>query len=168
MTLEGCVVRISDIIGYIGKDIEDAVRIGKLNIKDIPQDIKENLGVTNHYIMNNIILDIITQSYNKPYIQMSDKMYELIVKLKKFNMDNIYLKANNEDELQTFEDMFNKLFVIYLNAIKNKDKTNDIYVLFLNNMNEKYMQEKEEQQVIDFLAGMTDNFLVRQYNKYVK
>lgn len=168
MTLEGCVVRISDIIGYIGKDIEDAVRLGKFNVKDIPEDIKENLGVTNHDIMNSIILDIIEQSYNKPYIQMSDKMYELVVKLKKFNMENIYLKANDEERLDEYEEMFNKLFEVYLNALKNEDKQNDIYLLYLNNMNEEYLKEKKEQQVIDFIAGMTDNFMIREYNKYVK
>jgi len=168
MTLEGCVVRISDIIGYIGKDIEDAVRLGKFDVKDIPQDIKENLGVTNHDIMNNIILDIIKESYGKPYIQMSDKMYELVVKLKKFNMENIYLKANNEDDLKEYEEILNKLFEVYLNALNNEEKENDIYLLFLNNMNEKYLLEKKEQQVIDFIAGMTDNFMIRQYNKYVR
>lgn len=168
MTLEGCVVRISDIIGYIGKDIEDAVRLGKFNLEDIPEDIKVNLGVKNQDIMNNIILDIICESYNKPYIQMSDKMYELVVKLKKFNMENIYLKANNEEELKEYEEMFNKLFDVYLYAIKQQDKTNDIYLLFLNNMNDKYLKEKKEQQVIDFIAGMTDRFMIRQYNKYVK
>lgn len=168
MTLEGCVVRISDIIGYIGKDIEDAVRLGKFDVKDIPEDIKENLGVTNHDIMNNIILDIIKESYGKPYIQMSNKMYELVVKLKKFNMENIYLKANDEEELRQYEEILNKLFEVYLNALNNEDKENDIYLLFLNNMNEKYLNEKKEQQVIDFIAGMTDNFMIREYNKYVR
>lgn len=168
MTLEGCVVRISDIIGYIGKDIEDAVRLGKFNIKDIPEDIKENLGITNHDIMNSIIIDIIKESHGKSYIQMSDKIYELVIKLKKFNMDNIYLKANNKGNIEEYEEIFNKLFTIYLNAIDIQDKNNDIYLLFLNNMNEIYLNERKEQQIIDFISGMTDRFIIKQYNKYVK
>ena len=44
MTLEGCVVRISDIIAYIGRDIEDAIRLGVINIQDIPKDIIDTLG----------------------------------------------------------------------------------------------------------------------------
>lgn len=168
MTLEGCVVRISDIIGYIGKDIEDAVRLKKLDVSTIPNDIKENLGVTNHDIMDSIILDIIDQSYMKPYIQLSEEMYELVIKLKKFNFENIYLKANNKYELEKYEKMFNDLFSVYITAINNNDLSNDIYTSFLNNMSDEYKKERKEQQAIDFISGMTDHFMIKQYNKYVE
>ena len=59
MTLEGCVVRLSDIVGYIGRDIEDAIRLGVLDKKDIPSDITSVLGETNREIVNTIILDVI-------------------------------------------------------------------------------------------------------------
>ena len=49
MTLEGCVVRISDIIGYIGRDIEDAINLGLFNRSDIPKEIR--LAGTDGYIM---------------------------------------------------------------------------------------------------------------------
>ena len=58
MTLEGCVVRISDIIGYIGRDIEDAIMIGLIKREDIPKTISSVLGSTNREIINNIIMDI--------------------------------------------------------------------------------------------------------------
>ena len=74
MTLEGCVVRISDIIGYIGKDIEDSNKLSLCNLDEIPENIKKVLGSTNDEIMNNIITDIVTQSYQKDYIQMSDEV----------------------------------------------------------------------------------------------
>lgn len=168
MTMEGCVVRISDIIGYIGKDIEDAVRLKKLDVNLIPNDIKENLGITNHDIMNNIILDIIKESYGKNYIQMSKKVYNCVVKLKDFNYEYIYSKANDERALKLYDKIFNELFKIYLKAIENKDFANDIYVDFLNEMNDEYKKEKNEQIVIDYLSGMTDNYILRQYEKYVK
>ena len=68
MTLEGCVVRISDVIAYIGRDIEDAIRLGILEIDSIPEDISNVLGKTNREIVNTITLDIINNSINKPYI----------------------------------------------------------------------------------------------------
>ena len=88
MTLEGCVVRISDIIGYIGRDIEDAIILNKINRKDIPNEIIEILGDNNKDIVNNIIVDIIENSYNKPYIKMSNKVYNALISLKKFNYEN--------------------------------------------------------------------------------
>ena len=62
MTLEGCVVRISDVIGYIGRDIEDAIMIGKIKRDIIPKEISNVLGTTNKEIVNTIICDIIKNS----------------------------------------------------------------------------------------------------------
>lgn len=167
MTFEGCVVRIADIIGYIGKDIEDAVRLKKFDVAMIPEEIQENLGVTNHDIMNHVILDIIRESYQKPYIQMSEKMYEWLTKLKKFNYEQIYLKANDEAKLKKYEEIFTNLYQVYKKAVQREDRANDIYCLFLDHMNKEYQEEKTEQKVIDFLAGMTDHFIEKQYEKYV-
>lgn len=55
MTLEGCVVRISDVIGYIGRDIEDAVILGKIKREEIPTEISDVLGTTNKEIVNALI-----------------------------------------------------------------------------------------------------------------
>ena len=82
MTLEGCVVRVSDIIGYIGKDIDDARKLEVFDIDTLPESVKTTLGSTNVEIMNNIITDIMIQSYGKPYIQMSENVYEQVEKLK--------------------------------------------------------------------------------------
>ncbi len=169
MSLEGCVVRISDIIGYIGKDIDDAVRLGKFNIEKLDRDISKELGTSNAKIMNNIILDIVEQSYKKPYIQMSEKMYDMVIRLKKFNYENIYSKANDEENLKYYKNIFYKLFEVYLDALNNFDKSNDIYKLFLNDMSEEYIENnKNEQIVIDYMASMTDNFIEKQFNKYIK
>lgn len=168
MTMEGCVVRISDIIGYIGKDIEDAQELGKINKKQIPENIKRELGTTNAEIMNNIIMDIIKNSFNKPYIEMSKEVFNAIVDLKKFNMENIYKKSVTDEQLKLYKKMFNNLYDIYMQALKNKDYKNDIY-LFLNNMCDEYKNNnKLEQIVIDFISGMTDGYMELQYNKYIK
>lgn len=169
MTLEGCVVRISDLIGYLGKDIDDAVMLGMVKEKDIPFDIREVLGTKNDEIMNNIIMDVIKNSYDKEYISMSKEVYGAVVKLKQFNYEKIYNVANTKDDISRFEKIFNDLFDVYLDALNNKKKDNDIYLVFLNQMNSEYLvKNSNEQKVIDFLSGMTDNYIEKQYEKYVE
>ena len=167
MTLEGCVVRVSDLIAYIGRDIEDAVRLGKINISDIPEDIRKILGTKNSEIVNTIVLDIIENSLNKNYIMMSKKIYNVTQKLINFNYKNIYLKANTDEQLSKMERMFNELFNLYYNQVLNNEKHEDIYQIFLNNMSEIYTANNTPaRKVIDFIAGMTDGFFVNQYEKY--
>ena len=169
MTLEGCIVRVSDIIGYIGKDIEDAKRIGMFDDRDIPIDIKETLGITNSQIMNSIILDIIENSFGKEYITMSSRVYEALVKLKEFNMQNIYLKANTKENIKKYSDIFNKLFKVYEKALDTNEKSNNIFEVYLNHMCDEYIKNnKKEQIVIDYMSGMTDRFIESEFERYVK
>lgn len=169
MSLEGCVVRISDIIGYIGKDIDDAVRLNKFDVEKLDTDIAKELGTTNSMIMNNIILDIVGESYNKPYIQMSEKMHDMIIRLKKFNYKNIYSKANNEENLKYFSDVFYSLFKVYLKQLNKYEQDSDIFRLFLDDMTNNYAKDtKKEQIIIDYMSLMTDSFIINQYNKYIK
>ncbi|MEI3529625.1 MAG: HD domain-containing protein [Bacilli bacterium] len=163
MTLEGCVVRISDVIGYIGKDIEDAVMLGLINRNDIPQDIREVLGNNNRDIVNNIILDIINNSLNKPYIMMSNKIYEKLQKLLKFNYQNIYNRANSEEQLAKYYQMFETLLLKYVNDIQNNNQNSSIYKVFLKDMNSEYQQNNPYRIAIDFIAGMTDDYFINEY-----
>lgn len=167
MTMEGCIVRISDIIGYIGKDIDDAVRLGLLEVDDIPEDIRNVLGTNNTQIMNSIILDIIKESYEKPYIKMSKEVGTAVRKLKEFNYKNIYAKASNVAVLEEYERKFRYLYDLYTAALKDKDLENDIYTVFLNKMSAKYIDNVPDQmKVVDFISGMTDNYFEAQYEKY--
>lgn len=159
-TLEGCVVRISDIIAYIGKDIEDAQMLGIIKTEDIPQDITNVLGTTNKDIINTIVKDIITNSKDQNYLKLSDNVYNALIKLKDFNYENIYQKANTKEEVKLFEDMFNTLFETYLNDIKNNNYNSAIYQVFLKDMNQEYLANTSSaRKVIDFLAGMTDDYM---------
>lgn len=169
MTLEGCIVRISDVIGYIGRDIEDAIRVGIIKIEDVPSHILEVLGKTNREMINTIILDIISNSLNKPYIMLSDEIYNAIKDLKQFNYENIYYKANSKEDIQHYEEMYDIVFKKFLNDIKNKDSKSDIYQVFLGDMNDNYLiNTSDEQKVIDFIAGMTDDYFNNMYNKCIK
>lgn len=169
MTLEGCVVRISDLIAYIGKDVEDAVRLGILKEEDIPKSITDVLGHSNKEIVNTIILDVINNSVDSngdvKYIKLSDEVYNAINELKDFNYANIYLKANSKEAIRNYEYMFNFLFETYLNDLKNKNYDASIYSLFLNSMNDEYKKNTDARIVIDYIAGMTDDFFIKEYER---
>ena len=167
MTLEGCVLKISDIIAYIGKDIDDAIRLNKIKKSDIPKEITDILGNSNRSIINTVILDIINNSINKNYIKLSSNIFNALNKLLKFNYENIYLKANSEEQINKYKDMFEALFNVYKTHLKNNKTDEDIYTLFINDMSSFYKKNTENRIIIDYIAGMTDDFFISQYNKYV-
>ena len=166
MTLEGCVVRLSDIIAYVGKDIEDAERLNKFSKDLLDEKIVKVVGNNNSDIINSIVLDVINNSLDKPYIAMSEEMYITLKELKKFNYNNIYYKAITDEDRKLYATMFNKLFEVYVEAIDSNDTQNDIFA-FLRDMSEEYMKNNsKERKVIDYIAGMTDRFIYAQYDKY--
>ena len=161
MTLEGCVVRISDIIAYLGRDIEDACMLGLFEKKDIPKEILEVLGYRNREIVNTIILDIIENSLGKPYIKLSEPVFKAIVALKKFNYQNIYDKSLSSEEKKEITTMFQVLFKHYLNDITLKNKDSRIYTNFLNYKKDIYLKNTTpKRMVLDFIAGMTDDYFL--------
>ena len=165
MTLEGCVVRISDIVGYIGRDIEDAIMLGILKKEELPKEITSVLGNNNREIINTIVTDIINNSLNKPYLLLSDDVYKALKALKNFNYKYIYDKTNTKEQIKKYEEMFNFLFQFFLNDLENKNKDSIIYQDFLNNMNEEYKRKtKKTRIVIDYIAGTTDDYFIKQYN----
>ena len=169
MTLEGCVVRISDVIAYIGKDIEDAINLEIIKREDIPEDIKKVLGDNNRDIINNIILDIVSCSRYKNYIKLSDKVYNAMEKLKDFNYKNIYYKANTEEDHIKYNNMFKRLYDKYIDDLNSNNNESSIYKVFLNNMNNDYKDSTcKERMAIDFIAGMTDDFFSKEYSLLTK
>ena len=169
MTLEGCVVRISDLIAYLGRDIEDAMRLNIVSFKDIPDSIKKYLGNNNRDIVNSLINDVIENSLDKSYIKVSDEVYNAIVDLKDFNYKNIYAKAYTKEERISLERMLNTLFNCYMNDLKYNNKDSNIIKSYLSNMNDEYKNSNSHERiVIDYIAGMTDDYCRSEYNKYVK
>lgn len=166
MTLEGCVVRISDIIAYLGRDIEDACMLGLFEKKDIPKEILEVLGYRNREIVNTIILDIIENSLGKPYIKLSEPVFKAIVALKKFNYQNIYDKSLSSEEKKEITTMFQVLFKHYLNDITLENKDSRIYTNFLNYKKDIYLKNTTpKRMVLDFIAGMTDDYFLLRFRE---
>ena len=168
-TLEGCVVRISDLIAYLGRDIEDAIRLHLVTFDDIPETIKNVLGTSNKDIVNTIILDIIENSIDKNYIKLSDKVYKAICDLKDFNYKYIYNKAYSKKEKDKLKLMLNTLFMKYLNDINTNKEKSRIVNSYLKNMSDEYKNNNTtERIVLDYLAGMTDDFTLKEYNNYTR
>ena len=166
MTLEGCIVRISDIIGYIGRDIEDAINIGVLKKEDLPKEITEVLGSTNKEIINTIILDIIDNSMDKPYLKLSDNVYNAILLLKNFNYQNIYSKSLTKEEIEYYRLGMNNLYRNYLSDITKQNKDSIIFKIFLNYQAKSYLKEtSDKRKVIDFISGMTDDFFKEEIER---
>lgn len=169
MTLEGCVVRISDIIAYVGRDIEDAIRLNKIKKEDIPKSITDVLGTTNKEIVNKIVIDIIQESMDKPYIKLSNKVYKALLDLKKFNNEHIYMKSMTLKEYAYYENGMKKLYKKYLKDIEENNKKSIINKTFLKEQHESYLKNtSNERKVIDFIAGMTDVMFDKEVSKVSK
>ena len=166
MTLEGCVVRISDMIAYLGRDIDDAVRLGVFDFSKIPKEIVDVLGRSNREIINTIIMDVVKNSIGKNSINLSKEVFEAMKKLKNFNMEQIYLKANDEEALEEYKEMFQVVFDCCVDELKRHNQESFIYRDFLKYKNEDYLKSSIHRQVIDFIAGMTDHYLLQVYSYY--
>lgn len=166
MTLEGCVARYSDIIAYIGKDIEDAIQLGVFSRHQIPNEIKVLLGDNNGTIVDIMVHDLIRNSYGLPYLKFSDQIYDALIKLRQFNFEHIYNQSLTEDQRANYRIQFEKLYTLYKQHIEDNDPNSPIKQ-YLSTMSQDYKsQTSPERQVIDFLAGMTDRFFLNQYKLY--
>lgn len=94
-TWEGCVVKLSDKIAYLGRDIEDANRLGYLSEEDqkvlleMAKFHNEN-AVNTTVIMHNMIIDLCQNSSPEKGLCLSDAMSEQLNKIKRFNYEHIY------------------------------------------------------------------------------
>ncbi len=169
MTLEGCVVRIADVIGYIGRDIEDAISIGVIQREQLPKSVIDILGNKNGSIISELILDVIENSYGKTYLCLSAKVYNALNDLQEFNYKNIYNIALNSKQVKEIEYMYKILYQIYLADLESGENKTDIYTTYLLNMDKKYIkQTNNKRKVLDYIAGMTDNYFLEQYKKLTK
>ena len=168
MTIEGCVVRISDIIAYIGRDVEDAIRMGFITMDEVPKEITDVLGTRNTEIINTINVDLLEHSMNKDYICMSDEVFNAIKSLKKFNNEHIYSKANSAEQVAYYEKVFRTVFDHCLEDVKNNNTESRMHKIFLNEMSDDYKKNTSDvRKVIDYIAGMTDDYIVSEYHKIV-
>ena len=167
-TLEGCVVRISDMIAYLGKDRQDAIT-AKLLPNHSSFSAKE-IGSANSLIINNLVVDLVTNSYGNNYLSFSPGTYDDLKMAKKENYQYIY--QNDEvDALyaKQIQPMFFELFHRLLQDLEQNNTHSPIFAHHLHHLEQQagyyqeefvYGQENPKQIVVDYLASMTDRYFL--------
>ncbi len=163
MTMEGCVVRMADTISYVGRDIEDAIRLGLIERRDIPSQCREVLGDTNGTIVYTLVEDMVANSLNKDKVEFSGAVAEALGRLKLFNYEKIYQCDRVKRQTHKIELMFTLLFEKYLGDLEKGHENSSIYMNFLDGMSSDYRESTPNAEVVrDFIAGMTDEYFLRQ------
>ena len=163
MTLEGCLVRMADTVSYVGRDIEDAIRLGLIQRSDLPSKAVGVLGDTNGTIVYNLVTDIIRCSYKKPYVAFSPQVSDALIRLKAFNLEYIYLNPQIKQHTIRIKRLFELLFEKYLTDIQNQRKSSVIFRQFLKDMTQDYIQQHRPAEIVrDFISGMTDQYFLDQ------
>jgi dGTPase len=166
MTLEGCVVRMSDTISYIGRDIEDAIRLRLIRREDIPEDCSRVLGVSNGTIVYTLVEDLVANSLDKPYVCFSEEVGEALKRLKDFNQSRIYQNESFWKQTHKIQLMFKLLFEKYYQDLETDRRESDIFLEFLEGMSLHYREKTSHAGIVrDFIAGMTDAYFLDQCQK---
>jgi dGTPase len=179
MTMEGCVVRMADTISYIGRDLEDAIRLGIVKREDIPEICGEILGQTNGTIVYSLVTDLISNSQvfnnqtpdniDQAFIGFSDNISSALKELKAFNYKYIYKNPIIKMHLSSIEDIFIYLFEKYMNELENKNEQSIIFTDFLNGMSLEYQEKHSDPEIVrDYISGMTDSHFIRQAPDHLK
>lgn len=162
MTLEGCVVRMADVISYIGRDVEDAIRLGLIHREDIPEEVVSVLGNTNGKIVYRLVEDLITQSQGKDEIRFSPRISQALLALKQFNYKRIYKNKKIKTQAHKIERLYEILFKTFLQDLETDNQSSVIFTEFLNGMQEDYIRRSKPAEIVrDFIAGMTDDYFLR-------
>ncbi len=168
-TLEGCVVRVCDIIAYLGKDRQDAIRAKLIKSPNVMKDA--GIGVANAEIINNLEVNIIENSYGKPYIMMDREHFIGMSEAKRANYSMIY----NVDKVsrvleEKVKPIMQRLYYKLLSDLKSGDKNSPIFrqhIDFVVNNHyaaeKPYMETEYNQIVVDYIASMTDDYCIELY-----
>src|SRR5438128_904484 len=153
LTLEGDIVRISDIIAYVNHDIDDGIRAGLLAEDDIPKEIRTTLGRTGSARIDRMVRDVIASTLACDYeaISMSPEVLQSLEELRTFMFMNMYLIPAVGNEFEKAQKTLTALFQ-YVTAHPQE---------FFDGQPD----EPIERLAIDFIAGMTDRYAINLYEK---
>ncbi len=156
-TLEGKIVRFSDKIAYIHHDMDDAIRGGILTEKDVPKEIGDVIGYTTGERLDHFIHDLVTNSYGKNDIMMSEPVAKAMKDLRRFMFERVYTNQSAKSEEAKAEMLMETLYDYYL---KHFDKL----PWDLKNLVDKNGDPKER-IVCDYVGAMTDRFAIAMYEE---
>ncbi len=164
-TLEGCVVRISDIIAYLGKDRQDAV---KTRLIDGDSFDTSAIGKHNAEMIRNLTVNIVENSYGKDFIKMDEEHFLALKQAKADNYDFIYKNESVADLLsEIVRPMMSNIFSRLLCDLTTKNYGSPIFTHHVNYVKKSYYTPKEDyeatdpcQIVVDYIASMTDDYFI--------
>ena len=156
-TLEGKAVRLSDKIAYINHDIDDGIRAGILKESDIPSEYTDVLGNSTKERLNTMISDIIMNSIGKNDLVMSEPVHKAMTELRKFMFESLYLNPTAKSEEAKADKLITELYRYY---VANTDKLPDTYKRFITEFD-----ERPEQVVCDYIAGMSDQYSISKFQE---
>lgn len=152
-TLEGIVVRLSDRIAYINHDIDDAIRANIVHANDLPSEYIKVLGNSHKDRINTMILDIIDESIDKPYVKMSADIQTATIGLRNYLFENIYIGSKAKEEETKVQYMIKELYLYLIN------NPNDIF----DDVRDNLPRENIHRIVCDYIAGMTDRYAINRF-----
>lgn len=162
MTMEGCVVRFADTIGYIGRDIEDAITLKLISRAEIPDACRNILGDKNGSIVYRLVADLITNGSNNDAIFFSDDIALALQMLKKFNYERIYRNPVIKKDYETIRICYRVLFETYMQDLHGAKQHSPVFTDFLDDKPPTYRECHQPAEIVrDFIAGMTDNYFLR-------
>lgn len=170
-TYEGCIVRLSDKIAYLGRDIEDAIKADLITTADIPRHVREEIGTSNGEIINTLTLDLINHSKDRDCIGFSDDKFGLISELRTFNYERIYHNEQMRQRKETIDKCIRDLFDYFRVIFKRYGFDYDAYAKegkqtargfanYMKSMKNVYREDPSQIDTViaDYIAGMTDSF----------
>ena len=168
-TLEAAVVRMSDIIAYLGKDRQDAARV---NI--VPEEAFAHTGIgsINAEIINNLVVNLIENSYGKPYIKLDRAHFDALIAAKRENYAKIYGHAADCADLEnTIKPMMTEIYGQLLDDLKNDCRSSPVFthhIAYVNQVHYRrdvpYENSAPNDLVVDYIASMTDNYFVELHH----
>lgn len=197
-TWEGCVVKMSDTIAYIGRDIEDAEKMNLLSEKEIEKfnKIIEDVKLQNSNIINYFVVDLCNNSNIKEGLRFSDKAFETLKSIKEFNYKQIYKNAKISPSIRYFRLVINEIFYTLKNEFAGKNTIKNLKKMkrYYPNLSSEFIEwlsrysnieerdtniyrnkllydlsnlEDYERAIIDYISGMTDQYIINVYNEIV-
>lgn len=156
-TLEGQIVRISDRIAYINHDIDDAMRSGVIEMKDIPKSSLELFGQTHRERINSMVVDVIRNSDGKEKIYQSEPFKKELDSLRTFMFANVYKssRVKREEDLAKVEVVLSSLYDYFLQNVQQLP----------DDLKKIAPKDGAEEAVKDYVAGMTDRFALNTYTE---
>ena len=154
-TLEGEVVKISDMVAYINHDIVDAIRAGLIVEGDIPEEATERLGKSHSQRVDSMVTDIIENSWDvrtgdkikeRPAVKMGQETLRAATVLNDFLFERVYYHASKQQETEKARKIVRALYEYFIN---HEEKMPEEYRL---------PGDETERRVVDYIAGMTDRY----------